>query len=170
MNQKDSDSPKGGRLWFWIAMTPLFVVVIVTVSMAIFAFRQADDRVIDDYYKQGRMINKRFEAEKAAMDLGVQGKINFDMASYEVFIDLDAKVLPKKLLLTFSHPMDSAEDQTISLVPGNSGGYRADLNRHYSGRWYLILSAEAGDTYPAWQVTLDIDFNRNSNASFSAHL
>lgn len=152
-----------------MVLGPLLVVMVVSLVMAGVAFRVADDRVMDDYYKEGRMINKRFAEEQNALDLGVKGTLRFDFATAEVLAELDAAVMPAELVLTFSHPSAAAQDLILILRRTGDRRYRADLPQLFEGRWYLIVSAVA-DTDVTWRVTTEVDFEKNHTAHFAAHL
>lgn len=170
MKQKEK-APAYKEPWFWMVMGPLLVVMMVTISMAVVAFRGADDRVEDSYFKQGRMINKRFAEEAAAMTLGVRGTLEFDFATGEVFAKLEAKELPADLVLTFSHPSDADRDLTLTMKPIGEGRYRADIPAVTAGRWYLIIGTDkAVDEAGAWRVSTEADLQQSHIAHFSAHL
>jgi len=155
--------------WFWAVMGPLLVVMVVTLSMVAVSVWVADDRVEDSYYKEGRMINKRFAEEEVALALGVQGTLEFDFTTAEVFAELEAKKHPAELALTFSHPSEANQDVSVVMQRVGERRYRADLPAISQGRWYLIISnnAEAAD---AWRVSTEVDLQRSHTAHFSAHL
>lgn len=156
--------------WFWMVLGPLLVVMVVSITMAFVAFRVADDRVKDDYYKEGRMINKRFAEEETAIALAVRGEVQFDFTTGEVWVDLQAKRLPSQLLLMFSHPSDAGKDETLTLRKISSNRYRGDLSRRFEGRWYLIVGTSESVEADNWRVTTELDFNSRHSAHFSAHL
>lgn len=155
--------------WFWMVMGPLLVVMVVTMSMVAVAIWVADDRVEDNYYKEGRMINKRFAEEEVALAQGVHGTLNFDFTTAEVFAELEAKKHPAELALTFSHPSEANHDVSVVMQRIGEGRYRADLPAISKSRWYLIIgnNTEAAD---AWRVSTEVDLQRSHSAHFSAHL
>ena len=156
--------------WFWAVMGPLLVVIVVSLSMAGVAIWGADDRVNDDYYKEGRMINKHFAEEERALSLAVRGSLEFDFTTAEVFAQMEAKRLPAELQLTFSHPSAAAQDLTVVMQRIGDGRYRADLPALSQGRWYLIIGNHSAATDDRWRVSTEVDFRRNHRAQFSAHL
>jgi len=155
--------------WFWAVMGPLLVVIVVSVSMAVVAVRVADDRVEDDYYKEGRMINKRFAEEEAAIAMAVQGDLEFDFTTHEVFANLQSRKQPAELVLSFSHPSDSQQDLSLVLKRVGEGRYRADLPNLSEVRWYVIIGNN-GEGKDSWRVSTEVDFKRSHTAHFSAHL
>lgn len=156
--------------WFWAVMAPLLVVIVVSLSMAGVAIWVADDRVKDDYYKEGRMINKHFAEEELALSLAVRGSLEFDFTTAEVFARVEAKQLPAELELTFSHPSAAAQDLTVVMQRIGEGRYRADLPALTQGRWYLIIGNHQAPAGDRWRVSTEVDLRRHNSASFSAHL
>lgn len=169
MNQTKK-TPAYKEPWFWAVIGPLLVVVVVSISMAGIAILGADDRVSDDYFKQGRMINKHFVGEALAISLGVHGSLEFDFTTAEVFAQVEAKALPAELELTFSHPADAIQDMTLVMQRIGEGRYRADLPTLTGGRWYLIVGNHQAAAEDRWQVSTEVDFRRSNRALFSAHL
>jgi hypothetical protein len=156
--------------WFWAVMGPLLVVIVVSLSMAGVAIWGADDRVKDDYFKEGRMINKHFAEEELALALAVRGSLEFDFTTAEVFAVLEAKKLPAELELTFSHPSSAEQDLVVVMQRVGEGRYRADLPTLTEGRWYLIIGNHHGAGDNRWRVSTEVDFRRDHSAQFSAHL
>ncbi len=156
--------------WFWAVMGPLLVVIVVSLSMAGVAIWVADDRVKDEYYKEGRMINKHFAEEELALAQAVRGSLEFDFTTAEVFAELDAETLPMELELSFSHPSSAEQDVTVVMQRIAEGRYRADLPALAQGRWYLIIGNRSESAEDRWRVTTEIDFRHTASAQFNAHL
>lgn len=156
--------------WFWAVMGPLLVVIVVSLSMAGVAIWVADDRVKDEYYKEGRMINKHFAEEELALAQAVRGSLEFDFTTAEVFAELDAETLPMELELSFSHPASAEQDVTVVMQRIAEGRYRADLPALAQGRWYLIIGNRPTSADDRWRVTTEIDFRHTASAQFNAHL
>lgn len=169
MNQTNK-TPAYKEPWFWMVMGPLLVVVVVVLSMAGVAIWVADDRVQDNYYKEGRMINKHFAEEELALALNVSGVIDFDFTAAEVLVDLDAAQLPAQLELTFSHPAEADNDLTVIMSRVDEQRYRADLPPLQPGRWYLIIANHQLEASERWRVTTEVNFRDGHRAPFSAHL
>jgi uncharacterized protein len=160
---------------FWLVMAPLLLVLVVSIGTVSLAFRVADDRVQDDYFKQGRMINKDFDLEQNALDLAVEGTLQFDFSRAEVRAELDAQIQPGELHLTFSHPVDATRDKTLILHRIGEREFRADLPQVFEGHWYLVISvapatAQENTVQKGWRVTADVDFHKSPTVHFAAHL
>lgn len=162
--------PAWKETWFWLVMTPLLLVVVVSMGTVTLAFRVADDRVPDDYFKEGRMINKHFAEEQNALALNVSGHVDFDFAAGLVRAELTAKFLPGELHLTISHPVNADRDTSVVLKRTGEREYRADLPQALEGRWYLVVSAAENAAQKGWRVTTEVDFQKSHSALFAAHL
>ena len=160
-NTTNQKQPAYKEFWFWMIMAPLLASVAVCSVLVSLAIVGGDDRVYDDYYKQGRLINNRFEAELAASDRNIRADIEFDFQTGEILLNIEGDVNAGELQLLVSHPLNAQQDQTIALRLVAPGRYRADLDRAFEGRWYVILSSGSGpDTDPLWRIASEIDFNR----------
>jgi hypothetical protein len=131
------------QFWFWFVFTPLIVVVCVSSVMVTIAFRHADDVVIDNYYKQGRMINQTMEQDRKALELNLTAHLRFDRTTGEVFVQMPAQEnLPQQLLLLLDHPFEADLDQQIILQQISVGSYRGELQSNPQHNWYLSLLPE----------------------------
>ncbi len=148
-------------------MAPLIAAVILGMALLSIAIISHDDRVYDDYYDQGRLINHRFEAEKHAVRTGIAGRLEFDLSSMAVEAHFDKPVQGDVVQLVLSHPAEAAADQRIDLKPVEPSVYRATLPPgKYEGRRYLILSRLNDAGKAIWRVTTEVDFAQTQTASF----
>lgn len=169
MKQHDQNKqPAYREPWFWMVFGPLIVVILFSCGFIYLAFIGADDRVYDDYYKQGRMINNRFEAEHRARDLQLEGRAEFNFDAQEVVVNLQGLQLPAELKLEVSHPAEAKQDAVTTLTRISEHTYRGALPRRFDGTWYLVLSAGAADS--KWRITTEADFGQSSTVNFVAHL
>lgn len=146
--------------WFWLVMAPLLLSISTSLVFVYIAVSGADQRVVDDYYTEGKAINHRFEADKLALSLGVGAAVQIDTISSEVIVELTGlDYFPESLSLYFSHPVKSTEDITIQLKKINASRYRADLTKAFKGRWYLQLSSLENAPEKKWRLVGEIDLN-----------
>lgn len=147
--------------WAWFVLTPLIVVVIACSITVSIAFDNKDDVVLDNYYKEGRLINDRFEEDIKAKAIGAKGRLQFDIEVGEVFLDLQAtSALPEALTLQLSHPVKAEYDQQINLQRIAPQRYRGDLVRPVQHRWYVrLLPATAAADGSLWRLDGEIDFS-----------
>jgi len=162
MTKDFDEGPWYKQFWAWFILTPLLIVIVVGLSFVVLAVRNADDVVIDNYYKEGRLINQRFEQDKQALALNIQGELRFDLELGEVLLNLSGDTqLPERLLLLLNHPTSAARDQQVVLHAITPGRYRGDLEHRLQHRWYLRLlpAATAAQQHSAdWRINAQIDF------------
>lgn len=132
------------EFWFWFVFSPLIYIIIMCSITVTIALKGADDVIIDNYYKEGRMINQALEQDKRAQELGLSGDLSFDRTSGEVLLTIanppaDATLMPEQLLLMMGHPVKAAKDQLITLTAIAPGHYRGELLSEPDYSWYLTL-------------------------------
>ena len=140
MKTEQDTQPFYRQFWFWFVFTPLIVVVCVSLTMVTVAFRHADDVVIDNYYKEGRMINQTMEQDRRALELNLTAQLRFDRTTGEVFLQIPQQAsVPAQLLLLLDHPFEADLDQQVVLQQTSSGHYRGSLEFNPRNNWYLSL-------------------------------
>lgn len=140
MKTEQDTQPFYRQFWFWFVFTPLIVVVCVSMVTVTIAFRHADDVVIDNYYKEGRMINQTMEQDRRAVELGLTAQLRFDRTTGEVFLQIPSQdAVPVQLLLLLDHPFEADLDQQVVLQQTSSGHYRGSLEFNPRNNWYLSL-------------------------------
>lgn len=156
--------------WFWAVFAPLIIVAVVSTVFVGAAFVGADDRVVDDYYKQGRMINNQFDAEHNALAMAISGRVVMDVSERRISVELNGRSNPLQLRLSFSHPSSAQLDRVITVERVSPGQYRSELEQALTGRWYLIVSADETELVSRWRVSTELDFSISDSVKFSAHL
>ena len=140
MKTEQDVKPFYRQFWFWFVFTPLIVVVCVSLTMVTVAFRHADDVVIDNYYKEGRMINQTMEQDRRALELDLTAQLRFDRTTGEVFLQIPSQdAVPAQLLLLLDHPFEADLDQQVVLQQTSSGHYRGELETNPKNNWYVSL-------------------------------
>jgi hypothetical protein len=154
------------EFWFWFVFSPLIYIIIMCSITVTIALKGADDVIIDNYYKEGRMINQALEQDQRARDLGLLADLRFDRTSGDVMISLTSAVgdtasLPDTILLMMGHPVKEEKDQIIHLKAVAPGQYRGTLATEPQYSWYLTLYP-IGDIAlrkeAPWTLSGEIDF------------
>lgn len=154
------------EFWFWFVFSPLIYIIIMCSITVTIALKGADDVIIDNYYKEGRMINQALEQDQRARDLGLLADLRFDRTSGDVMISLTSAVgdtasLPDTILLMMGHPVKEEKDQIIHLKAVAPGQYRGTLATEPQYSWYLTLYP-IGDIalrkQAPWTLSGEIDF------------
>lgn len=133
------------EFWAWFILTPLIVVVIVGITLLTIAIKKSDDIVLDNYYKEGRMINQRIDQDAKAAALGLRAELRFDLEVGEILLTLTSKdniELPKKVILNLDHPFEESYDVTATMHQIVPGSYRTDIETRLTQRWYVRLSPD----------------------------
>ncbi len=182
-NTLNESRPWYREFWAWFVLSPLIVVVIVSSITVSIAVRNADDRVVDNYYKEGRMINMRLDEDLLAQKLAVEAELNFDLEVNELVLRLNIsnEELPERLLLELSHPVQAVLDHELVLTRTANNQYNSELFKestqktaHTSSlenRWYLRLKPMYSDSTtsseknqkPVWRLRGEIDFSKSNS-------
>lgn len=159
MNTLSSAKPWYKELWFWLLVSPMLTLVVSVPVMLTTAFKGADDRVLDNYYKEGRMINHRFEEHALAVQLGVTGVLAFDWTVGELWFTAEKPLTSNNLDLYFSHPANANKDFSLTLKQVSPNRYRADLDGMERGRWYISLQGTVNHegVESHWRIPSDVN-------------
>lgn len=163
---EDTPKPWYRQFWFWFVFSPLIYIMIMCSITVTIALKGADDVIIDNYYKEGRMINQTLEQDKHASELGLTANVTFDRVTGEVLLVIpnapeDAAVMPQELLLMMGHPVKAEKDQLVTLTATGPGRYRGELKAEPEYSWYLTLypiSDLAQRNQAPWSLSGAIDF------------
>ena len=165
MNQPPLNNPWYREFWAWFVLAPLIVVVIVSSITITIAVRYADDRVVDNYYKEGRMINMTLDQDLLAQSLNIHAKVTFarDIDEVSVILTLDNDKLPKTLWLQLSHPAQATLDHMLILSQVAGQHYQGALSTRISPsdlkhRWYLRLQPADVNPEQQWRLRGEINF------------
>ncbi|MCP8897882.1 FixH family protein [Gilvimarinus xylanilyticus] len=150
--------------WAWFVLTPLIIVVIVSLSFVTVAVKHADDTVVDNYYKQGRMINQSLEQDKRAANWELAAHLHWGQGNDKLEVELESPVIPAPSVMTLwlGHPFDETQDVRLTLEPQKSGIYTASLPA-LKNMWYATLvpgEADSGRTDSPWRLRGEIYFDR----------
>ena len=180
----DGAVPWYREFWAWFVLTPLIVVVIscsITVSIAVI---NADDRVVDNYYKEGRMINARLDEDIVAASIDLQANLQFDheLSALVIHLTNNTDAFPNTLVLELSHVSDKTFDHQLVLQHIAKGQYHTELDKHLQYRWYLRLRPSVADLQSAsllaaqstppqqWRLRGDINFSLQDSVLLSSNL
>jgi hypothetical protein len=130
-------------VWLLIAI-PLTAVIVGFVGLGL-AISTDDGLVEDDYYRQGKQINRVLVRDRAATARGLESTVELDAARQELRIRLTAHApatLPDQIELKFLHATRGGLDR-IFIAPRHANGiYRTPLPVLAPGRWNLQLAAQ----------------------------
>lgn len=159
----DTSRPWYREPWFWLVMSPLVLVVIISFTLVSVAVRHGDDVVSDTYYKESRLYHYSAEQDQRAKELNLAGVLLFSPEEKIVTLDLRGQLeYPDKLLLSLSHPVEADLDEHILLEQLSIGRYRGEVQASLQHRWYLQLTPQLDPEElrnAQWRLKGEINFD-----------
>ncbi|MBO9538382.1 FixH family protein [Herbaspirillum sp.] len=137
--------------WPWLLMAGPAVVVVAGLFTAWLAVRHGDALVADDYYKQGKAINKDLRRDREAWRLGADIRLAYDPAAGMLRGRLQMAEKPAQggiLYLNLAHPTQPARDRALLARPAADGSFAVPLDELEQARWRLV----AEDGSHAWRL------------------
>lgn len=130
-----------GWPWFLIAIPATAVIAgAVTLWLAIGSW---DGLVVDDYYQQGKTIEKTIARSVRAKELGLSAELRLTAEAVSVGLRAaDAAVLPPTVVLTITHPTRAGQDRKL-MLSGRDGRFASGIEPLAAGRWLIQLEDEA---------------------------
>jgi hypothetical protein len=140
----DNDTlPWFRQFWPWfLILLPASVVVAGLATMYI-AYHNADDLVVDDYYRNGLAINRQLEKKQRAESRGITAHLTFEGKS--VTVVTTGPVNNTTLHLLLSHPLEADRDFALTLSRIDGGHYRGILAQAIAPRWHWTLEVPHAD-------------------------
>jgi uncharacterized protein len=151
-------SPKIESPWqnpyVWLIILILLWTVISGLSMIVVAYRTHDGVVVDDYYREGRLINRRSDLDRIAADLGLQAQLEWQDNQLTLELKNVSNLnFPAELELTWWHSTRSGFDLVQTLLHQQAGRYTAAFTSPArAGRWNLQLKSEQ------WRLVGQLDY------------
>ena len=131
--------------WPWLIMAGPLAVLVAGAVTTWSAFASADGLVAEDYYKQGRGINRRLAREEAARAQGISAQVEL---SSSIVVTLQGAA-PEALFVHLAHATRAGHDVRLRLVP-SGGKYVAELPPLPPGRWHIAIEDPRG----TWRLVL----------------
>lgn len=130
-----------GWPWFLIAIPATAVGAgLVTLWLALGSW---DGLVVDDYYQQGKAIERTLARSVLAREMGLAADLRFDAEALELRLRAtEDRALPPTVVLTIAHPTRAGQDHRL-VLEGREGRFSAPMPLLSAGRWLLQLEDEA---------------------------
>ena len=132
----------------WLLMLGPAVVVVAGLWTAWLAIDTDDGLVVEDYYREGKTINRVLKREQAAVAMGLTATVKLEAAAHLLRVRLRSEangVLPEALEVVFSHPTRAGQDQTVRVQRELSGDYVGNLAPPAVARWHVLVQDVAGE-------------------------
>lgn len=132
--------------YVWMMILIPFSAVIMGVIMITLAIESSSGLVVDDYYKQGKEINRVLARDDMANSMGLTAQLILDPDNGKLVVDISSAnnaVLADQLELNFFHSTREGKDQsrTLHRVDGNT--YTTRIEKLPPGRWNLQISTKS---------------------------
>lgn len=130
-------------LWLIIALPMVSVAMGMTILY--FAVTTYDGLVVDDYYQQGKNINRVLRRDTAAQSHGLEATLDIDSAQRLVKVYLQARhlsVLPARLQISFLHTTRAGLDRIVLLEKMSHGRYEGRMPELALGHWNVQMEAD----------------------------
>ena len=143
MNQEKIPWYREPYVWLLIAF-PLLAVVggFITLGLAI---ASNDGLVVDDYYKEGLMINRVLKRDQAAADLGLEAELQLAPQRDRFTLSMNGKPAftpPGVLKVSFLHATRKGFDQYVSVDKTGDNIYTSRIRPLIRGHWYVQIETD----------------------------
>lgn len=151
------------HFWVWFVILLPASSVVAGITTLVIAINNADDPVADNWYKDGRGINKSLAEEKRADELDLNPTLTNESGRAVLRFHEGAAVSAASLKLALRHPTRAERDQVLRLVRDASGQYRAPVTLP-RGRWVATLEPEPGD----WRIRRRLELDDDGRVTLQA--
>lgn len=121
------EQPWYKQVWVWFVIAIPASSVVTGIILVTVATKNADDLVLDDWYREGRGTNRSMAAENLAADFGIGVMATAtEGATLFRFQARREMVWPEQLTLLLRHRTLASEDREYALMHQDNGIYRLD--------------------------------------------
>ncbi|MDF1630278.1 MAG: FixH family protein [Alcanivoracaceae bacterium] len=131
------------QIWVWFVIALPASSVFTGIFLVITAVNNADDLVIDDWYKEGRGTNRNMAAENIAADFGIGMRTvsTSDGGTDIQFTAARKMVWPDSMQLALRHRTLAEQDQEFVLTHLGDGQYHA-IRPLPAGNWHVRVASD----------------------------
>lgn len=137
--QVEDTKPWYKQFWPWALMVMPATAVVAGLYTYSLAASGSSGLVVDDYYNEGKAINRSLERGQKAATMGLQANLMFNGEAVRLLLD-NSQVQPQQaLVLKLLHATMPNRDQSITLVNSGSGVWSGKIQSLSAGKWYVHL-------------------------------
>jgi hypothetical protein len=144
----DRSLPWYRQFWVWFVIAIPASSVLLGITLVTIATMHRAELVNDDWSKDGLAINKRFDRQHKAQEMGLNAHLTLDYALNRIQLDLQHAESSPTLRLELLHPTRANLDRSLEMIRTPAGTYIATLATLPQGRYYLRLT----DQERQWQL------------------
>ena len=136
------EQPWYKQVWVWFVIAIPASSVVTGIILVTVATKNADDLVLDDWYREGRGTNRSMAAENLAADFGI-GVTTTASAGVTLFHFRASRemVWPEQLTLLLRHRTLASEDREYTLAHQQHGVYQL-AEALPPGNWHIRVSSD----------------------------
>ena len=136
------EQPWYKQVWVWFVIAIPASSVVTGIILVTVATKNADDLVLDDWYREGRGTNRSMAAENLAADFGIGvAAAAADGVTRFRFRATRDMVWPQQLTLLLRHRTLATEDREYILDHQLDDSYLLD-EALPPGNWHIRISSE----------------------------
>ena len=127
----------------WLVVGIPLSAVIMGGVILYFAIVSYDGLVVDDYYTEGKKINRVLKRDKAAYIHGLRAQVQIENNRLIVFmLSNDAYTPPPTLEVNFYYATKAGQDKATFVEQIRPGIYQGDFTQLEQGRWHVQIQAD----------------------------
>lgn len=136
------EQPWYKQVWVWFVIAIPASSVVTGIILVTVATKNADDLVLDDWYREGRGTNRSMAAENLAADFGISVTASADDSATRFRFQATRDMIwPQQLTLLLRHRTLASEDREYSLNHQADGIYQLDALLP-AGNWHIRISSD----------------------------
>ena len=143
--------------WFWLVMAPIFSSVVVGTSFVITSFKTFDGVVVDNYYKDGKGFQVRYEEDRLAVANHLQATLVKSDSQIKIQLSGEISSFPDSLNLIFIYPTSDQFDIELIAQHIGNGVYQTSINDQVTNHFYLVQLYTPEQVSPAWRLHGETD-------------
>ena len=138
------DTPWYRQPWPWLLMIMPATAVVAGFFTWWLAATSNNSLVVDDYYREGRAINRTLARDAQAAQMGLRARLEHSGATVRVVLQASQPpaAWPEALQLRLVHATEAELDAALRLAHHGAGHYEADGVLPASGHWHVHLEDE----------------------------
>lgn len=128
------------QFWPWFLIAVPVITLIMGVVLVRLAINTEDSLVVDDYYKEGKVINARLDKEANARRLNITTDLTIENGRVALQFHSGIPQDGTAVKLNFHHVTLAERDTELLLTRDANGIYRATTTNDLSGKWRVSLT------------------------------
>lgn len=127
------------QFWPWMLMALPGTAVVAGLYTYSLAAASSSGLVVDEYYKEGKAINRSLERGQKAAAMGLHANLALNGESVRLLLDNADVQSEQTLVLKLLHATMPDRDQTVMLTHAGQGMWTGKIASLSPGKWYVHL-------------------------------